>query len=276
MNWFSVNTTQCNAVQDLEATVDCGSAFHRRRAIYQNLSLLGIFVGVPNRSGQLLLLLMRRLRRDEAQGFRSSGGVLEPAVRLGVTLRVLAGASYIDIMPTFRIAKQTVFDLFWSIVQVINEFLQLPELPLGNENELRRLAIDFTSSRSPSSPLHGCVGALDGVLFKISKPADKYHPAKHYCRKGYYAISLQLLLDSRYKVLYLSAKCAGATHDNLAFSFSTLHYRLMSGELQDGFWIAAGEAYTCTDSIVTPWPALGLMDPAKDALMFFSQAFECM
>jgi DDE superfamily endonuclease len=93
---------------------------------------------------------------------------------------------------------------------------------LGNENELRRLAIDFTSSRSPYSPLHGCVGALDGVLFKISKHADKYPPAKYNCRKGYYALLLQVLVDSRYKVLYVSSKCAGATHDNLAFSVSTL------------------------------------------------------
>jgi DDE superfamily endonuclease len=179
-----------------------------------------------------ILLLMPRLRRDEAQGFRSSGGVVEPAVRLGETLRVIADASYIDIMLTFRIAKPTVFDVFWSTVQVINESLKLPELHLGNENELRRLAIDFNSSRSPYSPLHGRVGALDGVLFKISKPADKYHPAKYYCRKGYYAIPLQVLVDSRYKVLYVSAKCAGATHDNLAFYVSTLHHRLMSGELQ--------------------------------------------
>jgi hypothetical protein len=66
-----------------------------------------------------ILLLMPRLRRDEAQGFRSSGGVVEPAVRLGETLRVIADASYIDIMLTFRIAKPTVFDVFWSTVQVI-------------------------------------------------------------------------------------------------------------------------------------------------------------
>jgi hypothetical protein len=79
-------------------------------------------------------------------------------------------------------------------------------------------------------------------------------------------------VDSRHKVLYVSAKCAGAIHDNLAFSVSTLHHRLMSGELQDGFWIAADEAYTSTDSIVTPWPALGLMDPAKDAFNFFQSS----
>jgi hypothetical protein len=28
--------------------------------------------------------------------------------------------------------------------------------------------------------LHGCVGALDGVLYKISNPAEKYHHAKYY------------------------------------------------------------------------------------------------
>jgi hypothetical protein len=50
----------------------------------------------------------------------------------------------------------------------------------------------------------------------------------------------------------------GATHDNLAFSVSTLTERLMTGDLEDGFWIVADEAYTCSESILTPWPSAEL------------------
>jgi hypothetical protein len=69
----------------------------------------------------LLLLLRVRLERDERQGYRSSGGVVEPAVRIGLTLRILAGASYLDMMLTFRVAKSTVFNIFWDTVQAIDE-----------------------------------------------------------------------------------------------------------------------------------------------------------
>jgi DDE superfamily endonuclease len=46
----------------------------------------------------------------------------------------------------------------------------------------------------------------------------------------------------------------------------------MSGELPAGFWIAADAAYTCTESIVTPWPAIELLDPARDAFNFFQSS----
>jgi hypothetical protein len=157
----------------------------------------------PDCFGKLLLVLRVRLERDERQGCRSSGGIFEPAVRLGLTLRILAGASYLDMMLTFRVAKSTVFELFWDTVQAIDYCMSLPALPFGNTDDLRRMAIDFTNSRSPPSPLHGCIGALDGILLKVSKPADIYHPAKFYCRKGYYALPFKVVVDSRYKVRYM-------------------------------------------------------------------------
>jgi hypothetical protein len=75
----------------------------------------------PGCFGKLLLLLRVRLERDERKGYRSSGGVVEPAVRLGLTLRILAGATYLDMMLTFRVAKSTVFETFWDTVQAIDD-----------------------------------------------------------------------------------------------------------------------------------------------------------
>jgi DDE superfamily endonuclease len=68
-------------------------------------------------------------------------------------------------------------------------------------------------------------------------------------------------------------RCAGATHDNLAFSVSTLNGRLLTGDLAEGFWIAADEAYTCSESILTPWPRAELGDEAKNAFNFFHSSF---
>jgi DDE superfamily endonuclease len=77
------------------------------------------------------------------------------------------------------------------------------------------------------------------------------------------------VVDSRYKILYASARCAGATHDNLAFAVSTLNTRLWAGDLEVGFWIAADKAYTYTESLITPWPGAELGDDLKKAFIFF-------
>jgi hypothetical protein len=56
---------------------------------------------------------------------------------------------------------------------------------------------------------------------------------------------------------------------------STVNERLMKGDLEDGFWIAADEAYTCSERILTPWPSAELGDEAKNALSFYIQALGC-
>jgi DDE superfamily endonuclease len=46
---------------------------------------------------------------------------------------------------------------------------------------------------------------------------------------------------------------------------STVNEKLMKGDLEDGFWIAADEANTCSERILTPWPSEELGDEAKIA-----------
>ncbi len=55
---------------------------------------------------KLLDLLGPLLERDEERAMRSSGGPVTPGVRLGVTLRLLAGGSYLDQMLTFRLGRR--------------------------------------------------------------------------------------------------------------------------------------------------------------------------
>lgn len=204
---------------------------------------------------RMILSLGPLLQRDALQGIRSSGGFVEPYIRLAVTIRMLAGASYLDVMLAFRIAKSTVYCLMHETIEAMCERWKLPGLPFGDERALRLLSIGFTRSRCPPSPLHGCVGALDGVLVKISKPPNSCNPAKFYCRKGFYAIPVQVVCDYQYRILYASMKCAGSTHDRTAFAVSDLYTRLSSGALPRGYWLAGDEAYACTDSVLTPWPS---------------------
>eukprot|EP00171_Calliarthron_tuberculosum_P022194 IDg22194t1 len=172
---------------------------------------------------KLVPLLLPYLVRDELQGRRSSGSGIEPELRLGMTLRMLA-ADY-NMTDDFVVC--------WALNGV----------PLRDEAKLGRLARDFSRSRSVTNPLYGCIAALDGIAITISKPPDNYVPRNFYCRKGMYALPVQAVVDSRYRFLYMSCRCSGSTHDSVAFDVSDLAARLRAGEMIPGYWIAADPAY---------------------------------
>jgi len=124
------------------------------------------------------------------------------------------------------------------------------------KSECARLALAFSTSRANNNPLHGCIGALDGIAVRLSKPraADCIDPASYYHRKGYYAIPVQAICDSNYRFMFFSAKCAGPTHDSVAFEVSSYAENLRNGLLPDGFWVAADDAYVSDENIITPLP----------------------
>jgi hypothetical protein len=155
--------------------------------------------------------------------------------------------------------------------EAICERWALPGIPFERKGALWRLWIGLTQSWCPPSPLHGWVRALDGVLVKISKPPKSCRPAQFYCRKGFYAIPVQVVCDYRYKKLYESMKCACYTHDRIAFAVSELYARLSPGDLPNGFWIARDEAYKCNSNVLTPWPSSN-MDDAKDTFNFYQSS----
>ena len=111
----------------------------------------------------LLSRMQKKLLRDAKQAACSSGGVLLPSVRLGVTLRLLSGGSYIDQMVSFHIAKSTVYEVFHDTLRTIVSELRMPGLPLNDAESLRNLADRFSLFRSALCPLYGCIGALDGL-----------------------------------------------------------------------------------------------------------------
>jgi hypothetical protein len=162
----------------------------------------------------LLRILQRDLTRDMRMELRSSGGRVDPAVRLALTIRMLAGASYLDMILVFRIASSTAYDVFHSTVTSITRCIAIPGLSVAR-SDLHRLALVFTCSRQPPNPLYGCVGAVDGICIEIQKPPDEFGPRALYCRKGMYAIPARALVGAKYRFLFLfSEMCRQHTRWN--------------------------------------------------------------
>ena len=95
----------------------------------------------------LLEMLLPDLQRDTAMALRSSGGRIEPEIRLALTLWILAGASYLDAMMLFGISRSSCYATFHGTIESILSRLELPELPLSNRNCLDKLWQDFSASR---------------------------------------------------------------------------------------------------------------------------------
>jgi DDE superfamily endonuclease len=202
---------------------------------------------------ELLAVLQSELSNDQRMAIISSGSPVEPAIRLALTLRILGGGSHHDLAMLFRIATVTVYSVFHATIDAINNRLSLPGVPLEDTAELRKLAEGFALSRRSQNPIFGVVGALDGIALKISKPDDGHVPRNYWCRKGYYAIPVQAVVDSRYRFTYMSAMAVGSTHDSLAFSLSQLGIALERDGMPEGYWIAADAAYECSNCILSPW-----------------------
>ena len=70
--------------------------------------------------------------------------------------------------------------------------------------------------------------------------------------------------------MFYSAKCAGPTHDSVAFSVSSYSAKLRAGDLPEAYWIAADKAYICDNCIVTPVPvSQALPGSDEDAFNFY-------
>jgi len=218
---------------------------------------------------KLLRYVSKGLQRNEEMGKRSKRTVIPPDMRLGITLRLLAGASYLDLQTSYRVGASTVYKVFHSTCHVLVKALVLPGLPSTVEN-LRKSSLDFKLSRRPPSPLTGCVGALDGIAVKIKMPKKEEQPAAYFCRKGYYSLPVQALCDSTYKFTSYSAKCVGSTHDALVHAVSSLGWFLEQGRLEKEFWICGDDAYHCTESLITPYPNSQANDEQKHFNYFLS------
>lgn len=128
--------------------------------------------------------------------------------------------------------------------------------------------------------LHGCVGALDGILFRVLKPHNVFLLRKFFCCKEMHAIPVQAVVSSSYNFLYMSAMCEGSTNNSIAFAVTGLGMRLRAVGLRSGYWIAGDAAYECRDDLL----AHGVRLPCsfcetklqETLLMSFTQALAFM
>lgn len=206
---------------------------------------------------------------------RSSGSHIPAALKLCATLRYLAGGSYLDIAPLYRIAEGSFYNVVNETIVAINNRLHNINFPQhaatrsDHAAQLAEMAEDF--SKISRHTLSGTVGALDGVVFKMQAPTAeeaKGSSASYFQRKGYFAFGMQGMCDARLRFRMISMRCAASTHDSTAFNSSTFSAFLQAGGLPEAYHIVMDEAYPCRGQILSPWKGRSL-SAAKDNMNFF-------
>ena len=209
-------------------------------------------------------------------GKEGRGGYVKTELRLAMTLRYLAGASYLDLCIIFGVGKCTFYNIVWDTITRLDAFL--PALSLEDDMEdvhrCRQLAAGFeekTRGREQQrSYVRGCIGALDGLSMKIEAPHSVDNPLKYYCRKLFYAVSVQAVCDANRRFTYMSMRCPGSVHDSTAWNdfarcrdgatrisealgSSAVLRTGCTSSAPWGFFIVADDAYRCCPTVVSPW-----------------------
>lgn len=180
----------------------CRRCFRRsRNSIYKHPRMLKPHLE-PNSE------MVKRARRE----------IVSPAIRPAVLLRLLAGATYLDMISVYNTPKSTLYQVFKDTGDAIISVLCLPGLP-KSETELRQSAKAFAVSWKPGSPLSGCVGALDRIAIKIWGPKliwiGRHSSAESITTLSQYR---PLLMQA---IFCFSSRRVGSTHNSWAHAVSS-------------------------------------------------------
>jgi hypothetical protein len=149
------------------------------------------------------------------------GGFVSGQYKMAIFIRLLAGASYLDLLQQYNISTASIYNFFHEGVGWVNETFHFPLtdwLQKENWEALHRVSDQFAAASGDA--FKGCIGALDGLAIKIKCPTLCQlipDPGNYFCRKGFYALNVQAICDKLRRFLWVSTGHKGSTHDSTAF-----------------------------------------------------------
>jgi hypothetical protein len=189
------------------------------------------------------------------------GGFIPGEMKIAMMIRILSGASYLDLLMGYSVASCTVFKCFHEGIEWIKLTFSFPLVQwLKDENveALERISDGF--SAASGDVFKGVIGAIDGLAIKIRCPTlseDIADPGNYYCRKGFYALNAQVICDKFRRVLWVSTGHKGSTHDSTAFLGTDL-YKLLQEKrlwlLAHALFLVGDTAYPLFSFLMVPFP----------------------
>jgi hypothetical protein len=159
---------------------------------------------------------------------RSSGSPIRTEMRLMITLRILAGASYLD-MIWFRVSIFHVIALVVATAKVINEQVDNIHFP---QTEAECVAVaqrwrEIQVGRWGHNLTPGTIAAGDGLVIQITEPRQRElagkDSAQYLNRKGYFALVAAGFCDADCHLIYFAINWPGGTNDCTAYEQTSLY-----------------------------------------------------
>ena len=192
----------------------------------------------------------------------TTSGFISGEVKLAVTLRMLAGGSYLDLFLIYELFHTYPYKILHETIEhwICNDEVICinGERYLNDLDHMKDVAKGFEENCRCGS-FHGCIGALDGWLVKIKRPGLNDNvtcPGDFFSRKGFFAINCQVIVDRYKRVLYKSILCRGAEHDSSAFKASDI-YEILNEQRdlleREGLYFIGDSAYALRSYLITPY-----------------------
>lgn len=181
------------------------------------------------------------------------GNLIEPAVKLAVTLRYLAGGQVRDLMLIYDLSHTQCYVCIWKVVDAVNFSLPI-EFPIDDPEKLRLMEVEFRARSRCQGAWTGQVGCLDGVHFAMRQPPPWVpNGMKYYVhRKGKFALLCMALCDAKRRFTMYDISQTPTTHDSLAWEATALAARISAGELPYPYFILGDAAFAVSAHLITP------------------------
>ena len=191
----------------------------------------------------------------------TTGEYISGEIKVCLTLRFLAGASYLDLYLWYNSSCDHILNIVREVIQkwFCNDSvmrINFYEDVLQNSARIERINRKF--SISSGGWMKGCFGSIDGWLVKIRCPTlrEVANPGKYMSRKGFFALNVQAIVDKDKKILWRFIGQKGSAHDSTVFKQSNLynHLMLVADQLYEKeLYIVGDSAYALRGFLLCPY-----------------------
>ncbi|CAB1103261.1 unnamed protein product [Ectocarpus sp. CCAP 1310/34] len=182
-------------------------------------------------------------------------GAIAVEVRVAVALRILAGASYWDVLLMFGLSVAVTYQILWEVIDAINNTPAVGafDFPLTEEGCMRNA--NRFKEKSTDGIFSWVVAAVDGLFIKAKAPyaKDTANVLAYYSgSKSAYGINVPAMCTADYRFCAMSAISPGSTNDWVAWNRSSLAKAV--ARFPAGIHIIGDAAYPIGEKLLTPYP----------------------
>jgi hypothetical protein len=197
----------------------------------------------------VLRMIKSDISTNQQKAINSSGSPVTAELRLMITMRILAGASYLD-MAHYQVQVDSVSKIVWGTVQALHKHLNNVHVA-NSAAEIDALAKGWAQQqfrRWNAYLTAGTIYAGDGFAIEIQQPSEgelQGRPLSTFRnRKGFWGLIAQAFCDVNARFDVFDVRWPGGTNDIIAYPMTDMYRKATSGYFPEWCTFVMDEAYS--------------------------------